>query len=259
MAARPDELKTARAYERLMRGRGLRDVLDRVLLGPASAYLLNTPALTAGDVIRLGPRHRVLDLGAGRGRLAALLQQRYGLIHPPVAVDISTAMVRAAARDLGPQRRVELAVAAASRLPFADESFHLIVAAHLFRHLEDETLFRVLLEALRVLKPQGILLAWEFAPTSSRRLNRLHEWLFGSRYGEPYRPRGFGALAPYAVYAGFKHIDRLRLPLPFLFPPVPRVVVMLQKAARPETIEPEIACAERLRADGGTADDGTTH
>jgi len=247
MAARPDELRTAQAYERLMRGRGLRDILDRFLLGPASAYLLNTPVLTAGDVIRLGSRHRVLDLGAGSGRVAALLQQRYDLIHPPVAVDLSAAMVRAAARDLGPQRRVELAIAAASRLPFADESFHLVIAAHLFRHLEDETLFRVLLEALRVLKPQGILLAWEFAPTSSRRLNRLHERLFGSRYGEPFRLRGFGALAPYAVYAGFKHIDRMRLPLPFLFPPVPRVVVMLQKAAQPETIAPEPSCAERFQ------------
>jgi SAM-dependent methyltransferase len=246
MTVRPDEKLSARAYERVMRGARPRDLATRLLLGPASAYLMNTPAYNAADAIKLGPRHRVLDLGAGRGRVAELLQRRYELVHPPVAVDIAASVVRAAARDLGPDRRVELAVAGATRLPFRDGSFHLIVAAHLFRHLEDETLFRVFLEALRVLKPEGVLLGWEFAPTNSRRLNRLNRALFGPRADEPFCLRGFGAIAPYALYAGFKHVQRATMPLPFLFPPAPRVAFLLQKSADTSAAALDEAQATRL-------------
>ena len=76
-----------------------------------------------------------------------------------------------------------------------------------------------------------MLLGWELAPTNSRRLNRLNRTLFGPRSGEPFCLRGFGAIAPYALYAGFKHVQRATLPLPFLFPPAPRVAFLLQKSA----------------------------
>ena len=239
MTVRPDEKRSARAYNRAIRGAQARDLLQRAMLGPASAYLVNTPVYNAADAIKLGPRHRVLDIGAGRGHVAALLQRRYGLVHDPVAIDIAPNVMRAAAHDLGRERRVELAIAGATRLPFRDASFHLIVAAHLLRHLEDETLFRLFLEALRVLKPEGVLLGWEFAPTNSRTLNRLNRTLFGPRGDEPYRLRGFGTLAPYALYAGFARVQRAVLPLPFLFPPVPRVAFLLQKSADADAVPPD--------------------
>lgn len=246
MTVRPEERAAAQSYNRLARGHDARAAGGRLLRGTAGAYLTNTPFLKAAAAIQLSPKHRVLDLGCGHGHLAAELARRYGLIHPPVGVDISAEMIRGGAHDLGPDREVELAIAAASRLPFADQSFHLVVAAHLFRHLEDETLFRVLVEALRVLKPRGILLGWEFAPTSSRRLNSLHRRLFAPHEGGAFNLRGFGMLAPYALYAGFHHVDRLRLPLPFLFPPVPRVAVMLQKSDDPDAVVLDEDCATRM-------------
>jgi SAM-dependent methyltransferase len=246
MTVRPDEKLTARAYDRAMRGGRARDIADRLLLAPASTYLTNTPVLNAADRIKLGPRHRVLDLGAGSGGVADLLQRRYALVHPPVAVDISVETLRRGARRLGAEKQVELVAAGATRLPFRDQSFHLVVAAHLFRHLEDESLFRVLLEALRVLKPQGVVMGWEFAPTSSRRLNKLTARLFGTRDGEPFRLRGFGMIVPYARYAGFERIERVTLPLPFLFPPAPRVAFLLQKSDDPNADVPDEARAGRM-------------
>ena len=248
MTVRPDEKLTARAYDRAMRGGRPRDIADRLLLAPASTYLTNTPLLNAADRIKLGPRHRVLDLGAGSGGVAEMLQRRYGLVHSPVALDISVEALRRGARPLGPEKRVELVAAAATRLPFRDQSFHLVVAAHLFRHLEDETLFRVLLEALRVLKPLGVVMGWEFAPTSSRRLNQLNARLFGARNGEPFRLRGFGMIVPYARYAGFERIERVALPLPFLFPPAPRVAFLLQKSDDPNVTVPDDIRAARMWA-----------
>ncbi|HEY7295004.1 MAG TPA: class I SAM-dependent methyltransferase [Dehalococcoidia bacterium] len=229
MSIRPEERRTANEYDRLLREGSLARAVLRIGRGSLGTYLFNTPVLDVPREVGLQPGHRVLDLGCGSGGMAQLLAARSGLRHDPVGIDVSRAMLDAAAHNLGPDRRVELVAGGASRLPFADESFHLVLAAHLFRYLEDDTLYRVLLEVHRVLKPGGILLGWEFAPTRSRRLNRLHAWLLTSRI-KTCRLRGFGALAPYAVEIGFRHTDRLLLRLPFLFPPIPRVAVMFQKA-----------------------------
>ncbi|HLZ71662.1 MAG TPA: class I SAM-dependent methyltransferase [Dehalococcoidia bacterium] len=235
MSIRPEERRTAAAYDRWLRGGSPGRVLMRALRAPLSTYLFNTPVLDLPHEVALRPGHRVLDLGCGAGGLAQTLAARAGLRHDPVGIDVSREMVRLAARELGRGRRVQLVAAGASRLPFADESFHLVLAAHLFRHLEDDTLYRVLLEAQRVLKPRGIVLGWEFAPTSSEKLNRLNGRLL-LPHRAPLHLRGFAALAPYAVEVGFRHIDRLRFRLPFLFPPIPHVVVMFQKGR--ETPDP---------------------
>lgn len=232
MSVRPEERRTAHEYVRLARETTVLGTLAR-LLGDLPTFLFNTPVLAVPREVGLGPSHRVLELGSGRAGVAKLLARRVALRIPPVALDVSTAELRRA--GTGKAAPVQRVAAAASRLPFADESFHLVVAAHLFRQLEDDTLYRVLDETLRILVPGGILLAWEYAPTTSERLNALHRRWLGSAVSTA-NLRGFAHLAPYAVHVGFKHIDRLRLRLPFLFPPIPRVVVMLQKARTPEPL-----------------------
>lgn len=245
MSLRPEERRTAREYDRWWRGGGLPDAVRRWFAGPLGTYLRDTPVLDVPREVGLQPGHRVLDLGCGDGAMARLLAERAGLRRPPVGIDVSRQALRRGAA--GGAARVELVAAGASRLPFRDESFHLVVAAHLFRHLEDDTLYRTLLEVHRVLKPGGILLGWEFAPTSSRRLNRFHERLLTVRT-TTCRLRGFGALAPYALDVGFRHADRKRFRLPFLFPPIPRVAVMFQKAREVGSEPPaaESCLAERF-------------
>ncbi len=247
MSIRPEERRTADAYDRWLRGSTLARTASRLVTATLGPYVFDTPVLELPREVDLQPGHRVLDLGCGGGALAQLLAERVGLRHAPVGLDVSRETLRLGAQRLGAGRRVELVAAGASRLPFADESFHLVVAAHLFRYLEDDTLYRVLLEVHRVLKPGGILFGWEFAPTSSRRLNRFHQRLL-SRRGTPCRLRGFGILAPYALEAGFHFADRKRFRLPFLFPPIPRVAVMFQKAREgmQEEAPGESCLAERL-------------
>ncbi|HZQ37246.1 MAG TPA: class I SAM-dependent methyltransferase [Dehalococcoidia bacterium] len=246
MSIRPEERRTARAYDRSLRSATLPRALSRLFSTTVGPYVFDTPVLELPREVGLQPGHRVLDLGCGTGAMAELLAARSGLRHDPVGIDVSRELLRLGAQRLGAGRRVELVAAGASRLPFADESFHLVIAAHLFRYLEDDTLYRMLMEAHRVLRPGGILFGWEFAPTSSRRLNRFHQWLL-SREGTPCRLRGFGILAPYALEVGFRFADRKRFRLPFLFPPIPRVAVMFQKA-REGTAEPagDSCLAQRL-------------
>src|SRR5919108_881746 len=74
------------------------------------------------------PGRRTLDLGCGEGRLARDLK---ALGHEVVGLDASPTLV-AAAREADPE--LEVHVADAARLPFADAAFDLVVA---FMSLQD--------------------------------------------------------------------------------------------------------------------------
>ena len=111
MSVRPEERRTAREYNRLARQNSVRGTLAR-LLGDLPTYLFNTPALIVPGEFGLGPNHRVLELGSGRAGLAKLLARRAGLRYPPVALDISTEVLRQAAADFGGVPAVQLVAGA---------------------------------------------------------------------------------------------------------------------------------------------------
>lgn len=87
----------------------------------------------------------VLDLGCGKGRFAAHLRDRGARV---VGLDLSAAMLdRATGLD-----RVR---ASARRLPFADSTFHAVVAIEVLEHVG--AIGPILDEARRVLEPGGRL------------------------------------------------------------------------------------------------------
>lgn len=215
-------------YERILLTAGPEGAVRRALLSYAGMALVNTPVLRLTATLNLQPKHRVLDLQAGRLSLLRFLAGEVGFQHRPVALESSTAALELARRDLEPDAPFELALGSPAALPFADEHFDLVIAPHIFHRLDDNELLACMSEVLRVLRPGGILTGWDFAPTNSRRLNGLHQWLL-SRGPVPARLRGFGPLAYAASDIGFDRIERPLLP-PFLFPPIPRTAILAQKA-----------------------------
>ncbi len=214
-------------YERRLLSPTPVGALHRFLLGPIGTFLTNTPLFLLPPRLNLQPKHRVLDLQVGRGGTLRFLAARIPFHERPVGLDASPAVLRLARRDMSADPPVELVCGRLTHLPFADACFDLVIAAHAFRHLADPGLLQCLLEVHRVLRPNGVLVAWEFAPLSSRTLNRFHLWLLA---GDPVRPhlRGFGPLAHLAAEAGFVRIERPLL-RPFLFPPIPRTAIFAQK------------------------------
>lgn len=105
------------------------------------------------------PSGRTLDIGCGEGRLTRDLA---ALGHDVAGIDASPTMI-AAARDAAPE--LELHVADAAALPFADDSFGLVVA---FMSLQDvDDLGGAIREAARVLAPEGRLCLAIVHPFSS--------------------------------------------------------------------------------------------
>lgn len=123
-----------------------------------------------------GPRpERVLDLGAGTGKLTRSLLAR-GL--EVVAVDPSERMLQQL-RDAAPGART--LVGTAERIPLPDDSVDAVLAAQAWHWVDEE---RAVPEVVRVLKPGGELgLVWNIRDESVPWVARLSE-IIGSSEAE---------------------------------------------------------------------------
>jgi ubiquinone/menaquinone biosynthesis C-methylase UbiE len=93
---------------------------------------------------------RFLELGIGTGRIALpFIEAGYDY----TGVDISRKMVERLRQKAGPRDNVTLVDADITRLPFADDSFDVVMAVHIL-HLVPAWR-QALAEARRVLKPDG--------------------------------------------------------------------------------------------------------
>jgi ubiquinone/menaquinone biosynthesis C-methylase UbiE len=85
----------------------------------------------AADLVRITDASRVLEIGCGPGDLAARLFPGHAGRY--CGVDVGPAEVARARRS---QPQLEFIVSTAYRLPFAGDSFDLVVACEVFEHLE---------------------------------------------------------------------------------------------------------------------------
>jgi ubiquinone biosynthesis O-methyltransferase len=96
----------------------------------------------------------VLDLGCGGGFMAAALAQRGAIV---TGVDPSEGAINSARRHADEEKLdIVYRVGSGERLPFAEDSYDIVVCVDVLEHVED--LDRVLLEVRRVLRPSGMLL-----------------------------------------------------------------------------------------------------
>ena len=125
-------------------------------------------------LIWLGGRGRLLDIGTGPGAIPLLVVDRVADC-TVMAVDLAPSMLAVAEkrRASSPHAaRVELAVADAKALRFADDSFDGVYSNTILHHIPDPRPF--LREARRVLRPGGALLIRDlYRPVDRERVDEL--------------------------------------------------------------------------------------
>jgi ubiquinone/menaquinone biosynthesis C-methylase UbiE len=109
-------------------------------------------ARAALSVVADIPNPRILELGAGHGKLSAQILK----LHPTAAVTVSdldpTSVANIAAGDLGHHPRARTQVVDATAIDAADGSYDLVVFALAFHHLPPAVATRAIAEATRVAK-----------------------------------------------------------------------------------------------------------
>lgn len=199
--------------------------LRRWWRGQPRLALEDSPAAQLVELTAMAPVERLLVLGPDSPPLAALLADTAELEPTPIAVlTDDRPPANPDTQDL------QIVRAEPHRLPLDDGSVDFAILPHLLRHWDDELAVRVLEELWRVLDHNGVAVLWEIAPSRSPTLNALWSTVLaanGANQASP-RLRTFAHLGQLAYDAGFAWIQTLPL-RPFLFPPGPRVTVLMRK------------------------------
>lgn len=134
------------SWERTARRFQLKDAYRRALLTSRTATVLAP----------VGAKARILDCGIGNGSLSIALDS---ILTSPVeyhGIDTSAEMlVQASSRMQHAGLRPHLEQADVLSLPYDDQSFDVVMAAHVLEHLPDPQ--SALAEMVRVLRPNGMV------------------------------------------------------------------------------------------------------
>ena len=183
----------------------------------------DTAAFLLPSLLPLRPDDRVLILGPNAVAMAAILEARAEFETPPVVLGGSSDGTPTDA-DAG----VDVVRGSPVALPFPPSQFTVIIVGHQLRAWDDAAVLRFLRESWRVLTHNGVVVLWEVAASRSARVDTIWRWLLVSPTHGPVQLRTFATIGRMGREAGFAWIQTLRL-RPFLWPPGPRVAVLLRK------------------------------
>lgn len=174
-----DEQKfTACEYDRWLSRNSLSARWVRFWFSPRRTLWLNTPIRTLPATAGLSPKDRLLDIGCGYGGVLIYLYRKLGMKAGSSAcwegLDNSLLMVRRAQEELhqrGLEKAIRITGGLATRLPYEDGAFDVVLSGYVVKHLSDDRLREMVREVKRVLKPGGRFCVWEAVPSRHAFMN----------------------------------------------------------------------------------------
>ena len=154
---------------------GTADVMRRQVIPPVSRFLTE----------ELPSNPSLLDLGCGTGRTL----RQIAAAHPGLrllGLDLSPFYLQVARKVLAKTPGVSLLAENAEQLPFVDNHFDIVTSAYLFHELPHEVRRRVIAEAYRVLRPNGLLVIEDSIQVADSEELAFFMGKFASDYHEPY-------------------------------------------------------------------------
>lgn len=220
-----EQVTTANDYDRWLAQKNFGAWWVRFWFAPKQTLLLNTPARKLPRLLSLTATDKVLDIGCGYGGLLIYLNRRVGFTKVMEGVDCSALMVRRAraemqSRGLGSQINVSQGMA--TKLPYPDGSFDVVLSTYVIKHLSDELSHEMLREVMRVLKPGGRFCLWEAAPSRNAYLQVLNLKLLKMGVSTAYL-RTAEELQECLESAGFSDLQPYGHGPYYYYPPLPRV------------------------------------
>lgn len=132
-----------------------------LLAGVDEFHMGGRPATKAlADHLALDPSHHVLDIGCGLGGTARYLASSFGC--RVTGIDLTPEYVEVGNqlnRDLGLDGQIDLSVANATRMPFAEDRFDRASMLHVGMNIPDKA--ALMAEIGRVVKPGGTIALYD--------------------------------------------------------------------------------------------------
>ena len=147
---------------------------------------------------------RVLDIGCGIGGPAFVLAEKYGA--NVVGIDIESEVVaraRRSAKELEIDTRCEFLLVEPGPMSFPDDSFDIVLSSGVIMQIEDKQ--QVFEEALRVLKPGGVLTSYDWMKPDREFSDDMRYWFKMERL--TYDMKTFAEYEALLRDAGFMEIQ----------------------------------------------------
>jgi demethylmenaquinone methyltransferase/2-methoxy-6-polyprenyl-1,4-benzoquinol methylase len=136
------------------------------------------------ELLAPAPGERILEVGFGTGHGLVALAEAVGASGHVSGIDLSEGMARVSRQrlaDAGVEDRVDLRVAAAPPLPWADASFDAVTMSFTLELFPDAVIPEILSETRRVLRPGGRLGVVSMSASapgeSDSALTNTYKWL----------------------------------------------------------------------------------
>ena len=225
IAGNDEQLSTANDYDRWLAQDTFGARWVRFWFAPKQTLFLNTPARKLPGLLSLTAADKVLDIGCGYGGLLIYLNRKVGFTQVMEGLDCSALMVQRAQaemRNRGLDSLVSIRQGLATKLPYTDGSFDVVLSTYVIKHLSDQLTREMFGEVMRVLKPGGRFCLWEAAPSRNVYLQVLNLKLLKMGVSTAHL-RTAGQLRECLESAGFSDLQPYGHGPYYYYPPLPRV------------------------------------